>query len=420
MLKKNKILLFSVSLSLVLVVIGVAFFIFSAYQKHQALYLEQSLALEESIQAVYLEESIVQAQKEAEEAKKVETIQTILKERQLAKENYKKDVFKRFIDLVHTLGLSENDITVVWTKNNEKIFSHQEDKMMTAASTVKTAFAMGLMDRIERGERRLTDVVEMKEEDYEPGAGKVTAYFSEGNAYTLGELLFETLVTSDNTAFHALNRNMYAQNAYNQSYIDFPMEKYIQGNKIQANIGMAILERLHSVKHYALIREYLSKATLTYGLIESMQEGERAYGKQGYLTGTIYGLLAAWGKEGTEGKNLEPKRLENAILKKLKEEQINVEEEELKKELVKEGILPRPSLPSPIKDHSEQDPLTTVDNKISIYLNGPSESILRRLMDFFVSESRYLDQEEHFSFYGPTYQEKLEQGLLKEPEVYKP
>lgn len=415
--------LFALGIGLTLV-----FFAVIHYRYQQELRLEEERRLEESYIEHLIEESLVLEVSIAEEQAKETLVLNVIEERKAAKEKYKEEVFQKFLDRVRAVGLSEKEVSVVWTKNNELIFAYQEDKVMTAASSVKTAFAMGLMDRIERGERRLTDVVELKEEDYENGAGKITNTFKVGDKYTLAELLYETLVTSDNTAFHALNRNMYAQNAYNQSYIDFPMEEYIVGNKIQANIAMAILERLHAVKHYALIRDYLSQATLTYGLVESMRTGELAYGKQGYLTGTIYALIGAWGKEGTEGVNLEPQRLKQAVEQKLQAEGLSMEDESLNALLEEKGFsLQTPMvLASPtntnqeLADQSEDKALDTVDNKISIYLNAPSESVLRNLVAFFIEESRFLDEQEDFTFYGPSYQERVRLGEIKEPEVYRP
>lgn len=352
--------------------------------------LLQNSESQEIEQSLWLQASILEEQKRKEEEALLQ------KQREEAKEKYKKDFYARFLEKIESLGIAKEAVSFVFTKNNEKVASHQESKIFVAASTVKIAFAMGLMDRIERGERKLTDVVALIEDDYEGGDGSITADFKVGNQYTLQELLKETLVTSDNTAFHALNRQMYAQNAYGQSYLPFAMEDYLEGNKIQADIGMALVERLHSVKHYALIREYLAQATLTYGLLENLKEGEKAYGKQGILTGGLHALLAAFGQEGTEGKKAE--LLEETSV--------------LSKEKAEASVLLLPA--------EQKEGLTSVDAKLSLYLLGHTKEKMQALVLFFLEENRRLDAETAFSFYGKSYTERVLAGEISLPEIYKP
>lgn len=351
----------------------------------------QNSESQEIEQSLLLQASVLEEQKRKEEEALLQ------KQKEEAKENYKKDFYARFLEKLESLGIAKENVSFVFTKNNEKVAAHQESKIFVAASTVKIAFAMGLMDRIERGERKLTDVVSLIEEDYEGGDGAITADFKVGNTYTLQELLKETLVTSDNTAFHALNRQMYAQNAYGQSYLPFAMEDYLEGNKIQADIGMALIERLHSVKHYALIREYLAQATLTYGLLEHLKEGEKAYGKQGILTAGLYALLAAFGQEGTEGKKLEMLE-ENTVLSK----EVSEEMQSL--------LLP----------YEQKEGLTSVDAKLSLYLLGHTKEKMQALVLFFLEENRKLDAETAFSFYGKSYTERVLTGEISLPVNYRP
>jgi hypothetical protein len=76
------------------------------------------------------------------------------------------------------------------------------------ASLIKVPLAMAVMKKIERGDWKLYNELVMTKEDRDAGWGDVYMKYPIGSPITIQNLLEEMLLTSDNTAYRILYRNL--------------------------------------------------------------------------------------------------------------------------------------------------------------------------------------------------------------------
>jgi beta-lactamase class A len=82
-------------------------------------------------------------------------------------------------------------------------FAYQGDRAIPAASTVKIPLMIEIYRQIERGERSLTDLLTLRDEDKTPGSG-VLLHLHDGIQLTLNDLVYLMISISDNTATNLL------------------------------------------------------------------------------------------------------------------------------------------------------------------------------------------------------------------------
>lgn len=82
-------------------------------------------------------------------------------------------------------------------------FGHNAERPFLAASTVKIAIMVEFYRQTDAGERRLTDIFELRESDKAPGSG-VLLHFRAGAILTLEDLVYLMMSISDNTATNLL------------------------------------------------------------------------------------------------------------------------------------------------------------------------------------------------------------------------
>ncbi len=78
------------------------------------------------------------------------------------------------------------------------------DKQFSAASTVKTAYALYLAKALSEGQFQLSDVLEYKEQHYCEGSGS-TQYSEYGTLFTVKALFYRMIYNSDNIAYYMLS-----------------------------------------------------------------------------------------------------------------------------------------------------------------------------------------------------------------------
>lgn len=78
------------------------------------------------------------------------------------------------------------------------------DKQFSAASTVKTAYALYLAQALAAGQFSLSDILEYREEHFCEGSGS-TQYSEYGTLFTLKALFYRMLYNSDNIAYYMLS-----------------------------------------------------------------------------------------------------------------------------------------------------------------------------------------------------------------------
>lgn len=182
----------------------------------------------------------------------------------------------KIVAAANQLGVASDKLSFIITTPKE-IMSYHSNQKMVAASTIKVAYCMSLIDAINNGLYSLDTQVKLKASDYEDGAGFVTEKYEDGAEWSMQELLQATLVYSDNTAFHAINRYVSFREVMSHSNASFPQE-YVYGNYITAEIANSIMDKLSKEPEYELLRQYLSQATFSYGALEKVG----GYAKYGF------------------------------------------------------------------------------------------------------------------------------------------
>lgn len=118
-------------------------------------------------------------------------------------ENFNKDIENMVEEIA---GDYKNNIAIYYCKlDGSKEYYFNNDKRFIAASLTKVPQAMEVIDKVNKGEINLYDVIEYCEEDYEEGTG-ILKYNEEIGGVTVREALELSLRYSDNIANNMLNR----------------------------------------------------------------------------------------------------------------------------------------------------------------------------------------------------------------------
>ena len=155
-------------------------------------------------------------------------------------------------------GDYKNNIAIYYCRlDGSKEYYLNNDKRFIAASLTKVPQAMEVIDKVNKGEINLYDVIEYCEEDYEEGTG-ILKYNEEIGGVTVREALELSLRYSDNIANNMLNRVCgYDINEYISRLTG---EDITVGNLTTAREQGEIYYNLYSDEKYSLIIDLLKES----------------------------------------------------------------------------------------------------------------------------------------------------------------
>ena len=115
----------------------------------------------------------------------------------------KTSISSRLDTIVHTLEQKCGGVIgvgVLHIESGEQYF-YNDDTLFPMASTLKIPVAVQLLNRVEKGEISLSDMVEIKKTDLHPGSGIIVKYFEDlGISVSIKKLMQLMLIESDNSA----------------------------------------------------------------------------------------------------------------------------------------------------------------------------------------------------------------------------
>ena len=156
----------------------------------------------------------------------------------------------------------ENFAFFYYDLNTSEQYFFNENKIFTAASTVKLPVAMIYYDKINSGEISLSDTLLYNSDDYEAGGGSTSSVYSPGDYVPLDFLLEQSIVNSDNTAVNILLDNYGYSKCKKEivsKYTDETVsDEFYTSNLTYANYAFDILNYLYShMSEYSQLIEYL-------------------------------------------------------------------------------------------------------------------------------------------------------------------
>lgn len=169
--------------------------------------------------------------------------------------NFNKDIENMVEEIA---GDYKNNIAIYYCRlDGSKEYYLNNDKRFIAASLTKVPQAMEVIDKVNKGEINLYDVIEYCEEDYEEGTG-ILKYNEEIGGVTVREALELSLRYSDNIANNMLNRVCgYDINEYISRLTG---EDITVGNLTTAREQGEIYYNLYSDEKYSLIIDLLKES----------------------------------------------------------------------------------------------------------------------------------------------------------------
>ncbi len=186
----------------------------------------------------------------------------------ILKETTESEKVKEIIDEYRkNKNLNEDNFAFFYYRpDNGEYYFFNEEKLFTAASTIKVPLAMIYYDKINNNDLRLDDTFKYKSSQYEAGAGSTAVNYKPGNEIELSFLLEQMIVESDNTATNILRDNLGGEKAYRiliKQYTsrDFP-EEFNENNLTSAGFGLDIMKRLYiNQDKYSQLLELMKKSS---------------------------------------------------------------------------------------------------------------------------------------------------------------
>lgn len=165
-------------------------------------------------------------------------------------------------------GVDESQVSLQYTNfKTDESYTINESTFQTAASTIKLPLAVMYVDAIEEGYVDWDTEVTYTYADYEEGDGTITAAVGSGTgqaAYTIEELMADSLMHSDNTATNMLIRyynEVYGSGAFKTnvaSSVDVTIDDaFYDDNVISAELLFAYYNLLATDDTYQPIVDYL-------------------------------------------------------------------------------------------------------------------------------------------------------------------
>lgn len=165
-------------------------------------------------------------------------------------------------------GVDESQVSLQYTNfKTDESYTINESTFQTAASTIKLPLAVMYVDAIEEGYVDWDTEVTYTYADYEEGDGTITAAVGSGTgqaAYTIEELMADSLMHSDNTATNMLIRyynEVYGSGAFKTNVansVDVTIDDaFYDDNIISAELLFAYYNLLATDDTYQPIVDYL-------------------------------------------------------------------------------------------------------------------------------------------------------------------
>lgn len=165
-------------------------------------------------------------------------------------------------------GVDESQVSLQYTNfKTDESYTVNESTFQTAASTIKLPLAVMYVDAIEEGYVDWDTEVTYTYADYEEGDGTITAAVGSGTgqaAYTIEELMSDSLMHSDNTATQMLisyYNEVYGSNAFKTNVansVDVTIDdEFYDNNVISAELLSAYYNLLATDGTYQPIVDYL-------------------------------------------------------------------------------------------------------------------------------------------------------------------
>lgn len=261
--------------------------------------------LNEEIKEIRRKEILHQEQEKAEKIRKEEEkIQKLAEEKKrriennfLKAKNQLDEKIQDYFSLIHkkaeTLGYEKQDYSLYLTIDQDIFIDHLADQERVAASTGKLPYFMVVIDKINRGLHTWQEIIYLNDNDYEDSEGYVSVNYPEISAYSVKALMYHATFSSDNTAFHGLEKIVNWSEIFEISK-PFPLNRELLSQNLStAKIGHNIISKVALQEEFAILRDYLQKAAFTY----FWNENTGGFSKAGWYKDN-YGLLAS-NKEGT-------------------------------------------------------------------------------------------------------------------------
>lgn len=165
-------------------------------------------------------------------------------------------------------GVDESQVSLQYTNfKTDESYTINESTFQTAASTIKLPLAVMYVDAIEEGYVDWDTEITYTYADYEEGDGTITAAVGSGTgqaAYTIEELMADSLMHSDNTATNMLIRyynEVYGSGAFKTNVansVDVTIDdEFYDNNVISAELLFAYYNLLATDDTYQPIVDYL-------------------------------------------------------------------------------------------------------------------------------------------------------------------
>lgn len=180
---------------------------------------------------------------------------------------------------------------LVYSLDKGNIYSHNIEKMMYSASTVKLTYVYYCCTQIEKGWHTLDDTFEYTEQFYSDGSGAIQ-YMDYGTKLTLQQLLSYTMFYSDNIGYNMLI-SIFGTDGYNQLMQEMGYSMRISYDNYYTELNAQILKDF-MLMVYEKRNDGLSWQVVWNALIsstDSIMKKEIGYlGDMAVKCGTIEGI----------------------------------------------------------------------------------------------------------------------------------
>lgn len=198
-------------------------------------------------------------------------------------------------------GFNENNFAFFYYNIDDKgYYFYNENKYLTAASTVKVPIAMYYYDEINAGTYTTDSKLLYEQGDYEAGGGTTASLYSVGDYVPLGYLLEQAIINSDNTAVNILIGNLGYSNARKDitKYSDEIVPEYFYSNNItSAGYAYDVINYLYEHQDsYQKLIEDMKQSSMGMYLKEYITDYDVAH-KYGSYGGYVHDYGIVYGEK---------------------------------------------------------------------------------------------------------------------------
>ena len=198
-------------------------------------------------------------------------------------------------------GFNENNFAFFYYNINDKgYYFYNENKYLTAASTVKVPIAMYYYDEINAGTYTTDSKLLYEQGDYEAGGGTTASLYSVGDYVPLDFLLEQAIINSDNTAVNILIGNLGYSNARKDitKYSDeIVPEDFYSNNITSAGYAYDVINYLYEHQDsYQKLIEDMKQSSMGMYLKEYITDYDVAH-KYGSYGGYVHDYGIVYGEK---------------------------------------------------------------------------------------------------------------------------